>query len=367
MKIYCSKSELNKSINNVNHAISSRTTSKIMEGILFEVVDNTIHMTGTDTTMTIESFISAEADSNGSFVVPAKLFSSIVSKLPEEDVMLNYDDVKGKLKIKSGNSSSEIICFNSDEFPKIKIGTKGNVITLSKDVVKKIIKKTAFSASNDEMIGIMTGVLIDINNSVFTMVAVDGFRMAIFNDQVETDIDVNTVIPAKLITELSKIISDDGAEMMTMEIVDNKAVFIFDNNKVVLNTMNGKFINYKGLIKTDSTIKIRVKKDDLIKSIDRAALLASIQNNNLIKFSISDELIEISSLSDEGNIDEKVEIIKDGEDINIGFNAKYIMDILKVIEDEEVILNMKNSTSPCIVTPVTGDKYLYLILPIRIA
>lgn len=365
MKIYCNRTELNRAVNNLSHAVPTRTTSAILEGILVEVDNNHMIMTATDTTITIESKIDVQCDSVGSFVIPAKLFGSIINKLPEEEVMIDFDEEKVKISIKCAGSNSELVCFKSEEFPKIKVAEE-NPIYLSKEDVKKLIRKTAFSASTDDFNGILTGVLLEIKDNNMKMVGVDPFRIATYNVDVKNDADVNVVIPAKLINETAKIISDDGEDKMSLCIADKKVVMSFDNNKVIINTFSGKYIDYERILKKEGSITVRVQRDALLKSIDRASLLTSVQNNNLIKFSIEDDIIVLKSLSEEGNIEEKVEIIKEGDDLLIGLNSKYLKDVMSVIEDEEVMINFKDQVSPCIIKPLKGDKYVYLVLPIRI-
>lgn len=367
MKIFCRRNELNRAVNNVSHAVPSRTTSKILEGILVELKNNKMYLTATDTNMTIEAYIEVNSEEDVSFVIPSRIFSSIISKLPEDDILLEYDDKKRKLKIKSGNSQAELICFSADEFPKIKIEESGSPIFISKETVKKLVRKTSFSASVDEMNGVLTGVLMEISESAVKMVAVDTFRMAIYSADADAGDEKNVIIPAKMINEISKIISDEEQEsMVSIDIIENKAVFIFDNNRVTVNTLSGKYIDYKKIIKDDGAIEVRVIREELVKAIDRASLLSSSQNNNLIKITITDELLQINSLSDEGNIEEKVEIIKEGEDITIGFNSRYMIDALRAIDDEEIKMYLKNNVSPCIIKPLKGENYLYLILPVRI-
>lgn len=365
MRIFCNRSDLNKALNNVNHSIPTRTTSAILEGVLFEAFEESLKLTATDTTITIESTITSDCESNASFVIPAKILTSIVSKLPDEEVMIEYND-NNKVNIISGSSNTELVCFSSDEFPKIKLHEDVNTITLKKEDVKKLIRKTAFSASADEFNGILTGVLLDITNRKMKMVAVDPFRIATYNVEVENDQSINVVIPAKLALDVSKIISDDGDDLMTLEIVDNKVVMKFDNNKVIINTFNGKYIDYNRILNKEGEINLRVKRQELLKSIDRASLLSSVKNNNLIKFTITDTNINISSLSEEGRIDENIEVIKEGEDIVIGMNAKYLKDALSAIDDEEILINMRDQVSPCIIKPLKGSVYTYLVLPIRI-
>ena len=365
MKIYLSRTELNKALSNVSHSVPVRTTSNILEGILVEVSEGIMKMTATETNITIESSIAVQCTDKCEFVVPAKLFTAIINKLPEEDVMIDYDPDAVKINIRSGGSNSEIICFRSDEFPKIKLNEGERVIYLSKDDVKKTIRKTAFSASTDDFNGILTGVLLEIKNGKMKMVGVDPYRIATYKIDVENSENISVIIPAKLIIEVAKFISDDGDSKMSFEIVDNKVILKFDNNKVIINTYSGKFIDYERILNKEGNINVRVKKNDLLKSTERASLLASVQNNNLIRFNIGKDMIYITSLNEEGNIEEKVEIINDGEDLNIGINSRYLKDALSVIEDEEININFKDSISPAIIKPLKGDKYTYLILPIR--
>lgn len=365
MKIYCSRSELNKALANVSHSVPVRSTSNILEGILVEVKDGTMKLTATDTNITIESSISVQSADECSFVVPAKLFTAIVNKLPEEDMMIEFNPTSVKVAIRSGGSNSEIICFEADEFPKIRINDGINPIYLSKEDVKKLIRKTAFSASTDDFNGILTGVLLEIGAGKMKMVGVDPYRVATYTIDVENDAELSVVIPARLINETAKIISDEGEDKMIFEIADGKVVMRFDNNRVILNTFSGKFIDYKRILSKQGEINVRVKRNELLRSTERASLLASVQNNNLIRFDIDSDLIVIKSLNEEGNIEEKVEIINDGESITIGLNSKYLKDALSVIDDEEVIINFRDSISPCVIKPLKGDKYSYLILPIR--
>jgi len=341
MKIYCTRNELNRAINNVSHSIPTRTPSPILEGILIETKGDRMYLTATDTNMTIESNIPVDSEGDVSFVIEEKNFANIVNKLPEEEVLMDYNHEKNQIKINSGKSSSTFNCFSADEFPRFNIG-EGQKIILSKKDIKNLIRKTSFSASADELNGVLTGILIELGEGNLRMVAVDTFRMAIYNAKVDTDEKLSIVVPAKLLGEVSKIISDDdNDEQLFMEIVDNKVVMLFDNNRVILNTLNGKYIDYNRIIKAESSIKIRTSRIELMKSIDRAAIIASAQNNNLI--------------------------MKEGDNLEIGFNSRYMMDVLKVIDDEEIILSMSDSVKPCIITPLKGDTYLYLVLPVRIS
>ena len=365
MKIYCNRSELNKALNNVSHSVPTRTTSNILEGILVNASDGKMNLTATDTNITIETTINVQCEGSSEFVVPARLFSAITSKLTEEEMMLDYNETSNKLSIKSAGSSSEIICFKGDEYPKIKLNEGNNVIYLSKEDFRTLVRKTAFSASTDDFNLILTGVLLEIKDGYIRMVGVDPFRIASYKIEIKENNDVRVIIPAKLINETSKIMENEGDDKLSFEIIDNKVVMCFDNNKVTINTYSGKFIDFERLLEKTGDINVRIKKDDLLRSTERASLLASVQNNNLVRFNIKQDEIYITSLNEEGNIEEKIEIIKEGEDLNIGINSKYLKEALSVIDEEEIMINFKDSISPLIIKPLKGDKYNYLILPIR--
>jgi DNA polymerase-3 subunit beta len=365
MKIYCNRSELNRAINNVSHSLPSKSTSPILEGILVQVRDNTMKLTTTDTNITITSMIDVSCNDSFDFVVPAKLFSAIIGKLYEDEMILDYDDISVKLSIRSAGSNSEIICFSADEFPILKLDEGINEIILDKDDVKNLIRKTAFSASADDINGILTGVLLEIKDGKMKMVGVDPYRIASYQIDVDERLDLSVVIPAKLINEAAKIINDEGDSRLILEVSSNKVILKFDNNKVVINTYSGKFIDYERILKKEGNTNVRVKRQDLIRSSERASILASAQNNNLIRFNVERDIISIKSLNEKGNIEEKVEIINDGDTLSIGMNSKYLKDALSVIDDEEILLNFKDSVTPCIIKPLKGDRYSYLILPIR--
>lgn len=364
-KIYCNKNDINLALSNVSHSIPRRTTSPILNSVLVRIINNEMYLSTTDTNIMIETVINVEADENIEMAVPFAIFQRTISKLPEEDVMLIYEE--NKLSIKSGKYSSELLCIGSDEYPRVMIKESKDYILFDKKEFKRMVMKTGFSANSDEMNGIITGVLIKSEDNNLKMVAVDTFRMAVNKSVSEISKDLEVIVPAKLLIESSRIISDSEEDNeIKIDVVDNKILLKFDNSKVVINTLNGNFIDYERILNRESNIEIRTKRSDLINSIDRASILSSFLDNNLIKINISDDNLKINSLSEEGNMEENIEIIKEGPDLEIGFNSTYMKEVLKVIEDEEILLHMNSPIDPCTITPLKGDKYLYLILPVRI-
>ena len=231
-----------------------------------------------------------------------------------------------------------------------------------------MIRKTSFAASVDESKGVITGILIELLNDEINMVAIDGYRMAITREAMVNLEEKNVIISAKIMNEISKILSEASEEEENVKLLlnDKKAIFIIGNVKVVLRLLDGEFIKYKDVLPKDNKIKVKVSRSDLMESIERASLLSKEGKNNLIKFAIKDTIVTITSKSEEGNVREEVLINKEGDDLDIGFNAKYVLDVLKSIDDEEIYMLFNTSITPCLVEPISGDSFEYLILPVRI-
>lgn len=368
MKFTCSQPVLTKALNIVSKAVTSRTTIPILKGILLEAADDgTLKMSASDLDITIEETIQVENCIGGSVVVQSKLFGDIIRKLPNADITVEL--IEGNVIITCMNSEFSIIGLSADEFPNIKnIEENKDAIVFQKNILKEMIRKTSFAASIDESKGVITGILIELLSDGINMVAIDGYRMAITREAMINTEEKHVIISAKIMNEISKILSDasDEEETVNLFIHDKKAIFKIGNVKVILRLLDGEFIKYKDVLPKDNKIKVKVNRNDLMESIERASLLSKEGKNNLIKMSVQDTIVTITSKSEEGNVKEEVIITKDGEDLEIGFNAKYVLDVMKSIDDEEVLLYFNTPITPCLVEPVEGNAFEYLILPVRI-
>ncbi len=368
MKFSCNQQTLTKALNIVSKAVTIRTTIPILKGILLNVDDNGIlTMSASDLDLSIEKKIKVDNSTSGSIVVLSKLFGDIIRKLPDETITIEEND--GKVNIKCSNSEFNIIGLSSDEFPNINPNEENEEkILFNKELLKDMIKKTAFSASIDENKGVITGVLIEMEENSLNMIAVDGFRMAITKEAMKNKEREDIIISAKILNEISRIISEseDSNEDIELLLNDKKAVFSMEDTKVILRLLEGKFMDYKRILPSESSCKVVLNKNDFMSSVERASLLAKVGKNNLVKLDIKDNIIEITSKSDEGNVKENVIVSKEGDDVVIGFNSKYLIDALKVIDDENIVILFNNSVSPCLIKPVSGDSFEYLILPVRL-
>ncbi len=367
MKFSCEQNTLVKALNTVSKAVTSRTTIPILKGILLKI-DETglLTMSASDLEIAIEKSFKVDNFETGSVVVQAKLFGDIVRKLPSG--IITVEEKNNNVLIKCSNSEFNIVGSPADEFPKLMNNEElSEKILFDKDILKEMIDKTSFSASIDESRGVITGVLIELKENVCNMVALDGFRMAVARENMNSNNEKNIIIPAKTINEISKIINDlDFEGNVDFYMNNKKATFIIDDTKVELSLLDGNFVDYNNILPKESKIKVIVNKGDLLESIERASLLAKVGKNNLIKLDIKGNNIEITSKSEEGNVKENVLITKEGEDLVIGFNSKYLIDALKVINDDEIKILFNTPVSPCLITPLSGNNYEYLVLPVRI-
>lgn len=367
MKINCMQGQLNKALNTVSKAVSTRTTIPILKGILLSCSNGILTLTSSDLDLIIEKKIDVNVLEEGQIVLPAKLFGDIIRKLPNEEIEI--EEIENNNVIIRCLASEFTIAGNPpDDFPGIGEINMEDQISFNIEILKDMIKRTYFSASIDESKGIIVGILIEMDESSLNMVALDGFRMAVSKEYVTNEKSRKIIIAARILNEINKIMVDNEEEKDINLILDEKkAVFLLKDTKIVLRLLEGEFIKYKDIIPKENKCDFVVSKNELLTSIERASLLAKEGKNNLIKFTVSDDKVIITSRSEEGNVKEEVFIEKNGENLEIGFNSKYVLDVLKVINDEEIKIELNTSVSPCIVKPIEGDSFLYLILPVRIA
>lgn len=365
MKFTCNQQILSKAINTVSKAVTNRTTIPILKGILLKVKEGKLILTASDLDLSIERIIDADVLVEGEIVVLSKLFSEIIRKLPNENITFDLQE-GNTLIITCSSSQFNIVCFPSDEFPNIGTVDANERLTLNRELFKEMIRKTAFAASLDESKGVIVGVLIELQENYLNMVALDGFRMAVLKEEMKNAGEKKIIISSKILNEISKIISEVEDEDLDVILDQKKAIIILEGTRIVLRLLEGEFIKYRDIIPKENKTTVTLNRGDFLESIERASLFAKEGKNNLVRLSLSDNLMNITSRSEEGNVKEEVIISKNGESMDIGFNSKYLIDVLKVIEEDEILLELNSSISPCLVKPVMGNHFTYLILPVRL-
>ena len=362
MKFSCDQQKLSKALNIVSKAVTSRTTMPVLKGILLEVRDGKLTMSASDLDVSIQNTIDVDSPEDGSVIVMAKLFGDIIRKLPSTEVNVVCDD-EYNVTVKCMNSNFKIMGMSTDEFPSINtMEEESRFAEFDKDVLRSMIEKTAFAASIDESRGVITGVLIEMETDQVNMVAIDGYRMAINRRNKVNPQQKKIIVSARTLTDIGRILGEtDSSEKTGTLYLSSK-----DNVQAEMKLMEGEFIGYRDIIPGESKIIMTVNRGMLLESIERASLLSRAGKNNLIRMNIQDTILTLTSNSDEGNVREEIPVTKEGEDLTIGFNAQYVIDVLKAVEDDEVKMLFNTPVNPCLIQPLSGDEYEYLVLPVRI-
>lgn len=366
MKFTCSQISLNKAINTVSRAVSSKTTMPVLKGILLDVKDQVLNLTSSDLDISIKTSVAVSDSEDGSVVVSAKMLGDITRKLPNSLIKVETDE-KNFLKLSCLGSDFSLVSMPAEEFPSIGKIETDRAIRINGYALRKLIRRTSFAASIDEKKGILVGCLINMKNDYLEMVSLDGFRMAVAKEGISFVDEKNVIVPAASLDIIEKILTDNlGENPAELFFEEKKFSVVCEETTVIARLLEGNFIKYKDIIPSSYSTRVVVSRDELMSSLERASIFAREGKNNLIKLSVGKESIMLNSRSEEGNINESINAEIEGSELVIGFNSKYIADVLKVLDDDEISIEMSSSTSAALIKPVEGDAYTYLVLPVRI-
>lgn len=364
MKIICSKSNLLHGVNIVSKAVPSRTTMAILECILIDASTNEIKLTANDMELGIETKIEGEIAERGVIALDAKIFSEIVRKLPDNEVTIETD-ASFKTIITCEKAKFNIIGKSGEDFSYLPYIERNQSIVLSQFTLKEVIRQTIFSIADSDNNKLMTGELFEIKENQLKVVSLDGHRISIRNIELKENYDNHkVVVPGKTLQEVSKILPGDANEDVSMFFTENHIVFEFDNTTVVSRLIEGEYFKIEQMLSSDYETKIKINKRELLNCIDRATLLVKEGDKKPIIMNVTDGNMELKINSFIGSMNEDIDIQKEGKDILIGFNPKFFIDALRVIDEEEVTLYMVNPKAPCFIKD-DEEKFIYLILPVN--
>lgn len=364
MKLICSKSNLLHGVNIVSKAVPTRTTMAILECILIDASANEIKFTANDMELGIETKIEGEIAERGVIALDAKIFSEIVRKLPDSDVVIETD-ASFKTTITCEKAKFNIVGKSGDDFSYIPYIERNEAITLSQFTLKEVIRQTIFSIADNDNNKLMTGELFEIEENHLKVVSLDGHRISIRNIELKNNYEhKKVVVPGKTLQEVSKILPGSAEEDVNMFLTDNHIVFEFDDTTVVSRLIEGEYFKIEQMLSSDYETKVKINKRELLDCIDRATLLVKEGDKKPIIMNVTDGNMELKINSFIGSMNEDIDIVKEGKDILIGFNPKFFIDALRVIDEEEVTLYMVNPKAPCFIKDDEGT-FIYLILPVN--
>ncbi len=365
MKIICSKTSLSKSINISLKAVAGKTTMPILECILIDASANQIKFISNDMELGIETIVEGTIEQKGIVALDAKIFSEIIRKLPDSLVTIQTNDSLNTM-ITCEKSKFNIPGKSGEDFTYLPVIEKEESLTISQFTLKEMIRQTIFSIAVNENNKLMTGELFEIKDGILKIVSLDGHRISIRNMQLKKQYpDKKVIVPGKTLGEISKILSGEVDSQVNIYFGQNHILFEFDSTIVVSRLIEGEYFKIEQMLSNDYETMVSINRKEFLDCIDRASLFIRESDKRPIIIQISDGIMELKMNSSMGSMDEQIDIEKEGQDILIGFNPKFLMDALKVIDDETINIYLVNPKAPCFIRDEERH-YTYLILPVNI-
>lgn len=367
MKLICSKSSLQNGVATVSKAVPSKTTMSILECILIDTTKGVITLTANNMELGIETVIEGDILGRGIVAMDAKIFEGIVRKLPDNDVIIETEESDGSIKvmITCEKARFTLIGKSGEDFSYLPKVEKNKNIVISQFTLKEVIRQTIFSISDNDNNKLMTGELFDINGGEMKVVSLDGHRISLRRIELRDNYDpIKVVVPGKTLNELSKIMSGGAEDDVIIYFTDKHIVFEFGYTTVVSRLIEGEYFRVERMMTGDYETKVKINKRDFTECIDRATLLVKEGDKKPIIINITDDQMELKINSIMGSMKEDIDIEKSGKNIMIGFNPRFLIDALRVIDEDEVELYMVNPKAPCFIKN-QEETYNYMILPVN--
>ena len=365
MKITCSQNEILKGLQIASRAVPSRTTKAILECILIDASSNQIHLTSNDMELGIDTIVPGQIIERGMVCIDAKILLDMVRNLPNNQVEMQADE-KNTVFIDCEKAHFKIPGKNGEEFPYLPAIPREKPIRISQFMLREIIRQTIFSVSDNDAKRTLTGELLEVNGNEFHLSSLDGHRISVRNINLKESYDeMSAIIPGKCLSEISKIINGSMDDFVEIFFSENHVVFEFEQTTVISRLLEGEFFNIERVVSNDYETKVSINKRELMDSLMRAVLMVDESEKKPIILDIQKQSFRMYITTFRGNFNEELFTVKEGRDIRIGFNPKFILDVLRVIDDENVNIYFISPKSPCFIKNDNGE-YLYVILPVNV-
>ncbi|MDD5832356.1 MAG: DNA polymerase III subunit beta [Clostridiales bacterium] len=369
MKIKFNREELQSAVNIVSKAVSVKSTMPILECILIKASSEEIRFTANNLELGIETVVKCDkckVQEPGKTAIEARLFADIVSKItenPDGDIIFTSDG--NIVEMTSMSASYKIQEKDPDQFPELPMLNEDNYIAISQFTLKEIIKDTIFSIAVNDSNKMMTGELFEVNGNILKAVTLDGHRISIRNTELKEDYgSFKAVIPGRTLTEISKILSGEADREVLIFFEKESVMFRFDNTVMVSRLIDGEYFRIDNMLSSDYDTKLVVNRKEFLSNVERSTILIRESDKKPLVLNIRDQNMNMKLNSVLGSLNSDMMVNKTGNDLMIGFNPKFILDVLRVVDDEEISIYMTNSKAPCFIRD-DAQSYIYLILPIN--
>ncbi len=365
MKFTVQNQQLTKAIGAVSRAVSAKTALSVLECVRIEAKDGALTLTGSDTEITVVTTVAASVLREGVVLVPLRTLGDLIRTYPDAEIDFTVDE-KSVLMIACASSQVTILGRAAEDYPDIKTYADPGV-PVDGGLFKDMIRTTVFACAPQININpVLMGVYVQYEGNIMRFTALDGCKFAQRKAAAEAHVKdpLGAIVPGRGMNELLKILSAYEGDVSFL-IKDKRFIVNVDSTQIIINLLEGAFINYERLLPAQINTVVTVSRPRLLVSMERASLITDETRNSLIKMDFEDDMLHISSRSDKGNVSDDMEIKKEGADLKIAFNARYFVEILKNIKDEDVVIHFRDNSGPCMIKPTEGESFLYLVMPVR--
>lgn len=365
LKFQCSQTTLIEALNNVTRAVPQKSTISVLEGIKFVLDKNNLELTGYDLEMGIQTRISVDSQDFGEFVISARLFTDIIRKMDSDTIKVEIDD-KLKVTVSGDNAEYNISAVAADEYPSLPDCDTGDSFSFSQSVLKNMINQTIYAVAVDDKKPVLTGELFDIENGSFNLVAIDGYRLAIRHETINSENKYYFVVKAKALNEVSKLLKDDEKSEVQLHVSKKHIVFEINGYMVISRLLEGDYHNYKASVPANSTTEIIIKTKELISSLERCSLLINEKMKAPIKCVFDEGMVKITCSTPLGKFSDEIPADISGKRVEIGFNCRYLSEAVRAAESDKIKMYSNGGLAPMKIVPLEGDAYTFLVLPVRL-
>ena len=365
MKVICARKDLYEGVQTAGRAVSPRTSLPILGHLLMTAEEDRLRISATDLEIGMECVVEAKVEEPGSLTVPAKVFTEFLAALPETDVAISVDE-SNTVSVKCGTSDFAILALPPEEFPMLPEVREEVSFTIEHDAVREAIRKTSFAISQDESRAILTGILMQVAESGLKLVATDTHRLCGEDSPlVESHGTVNAIVPGRALNELTRIVPE-GAGTVEVGIASSQIKFKIGDTILISRLIEGQFPNFEKVVPKEHNRKLTIPTEQLLQSVKRVAIVARENNNRTILSTEGGTLTLTAESGSVGKAHEEVEVIREGEDVKVAFNAKYLLDVLGVIDTEAIEVELTGEVSPAVIRPQGQDNYTYVLMPMQL-
>ncbi|HPR39393.1 MAG TPA: DNA polymerase III subunit beta [Oscillospiraceae bacterium] len=362
MKIICNRNDLSEALNNVTRAVATKSTHPAMEGVLVRAEEGAISLVCYNMEMGIRTSMEAKVAEEGAIVLNARLFFDIVRRLSSETIEITCDE-RFQTEVRGGAAEYRIIGIDAGEFPELPEVDGSASITFKQDTLKSMIDQTIFAVAVNDFKPVHTGSKFIFENGEATLVSVDGFRLAIRKEPTDYPDELSFIVPGKTLGEVSKLLGGEGD--VTLELSGKHIVFLIGGYSVISRLLEGDFIDFRSSIPQTSATVVTVGVRELLESIERTSLLISERLKSPIRLSVLKDEIRLSCATALGRVNDTVSCEMQGEEVEMGFNNRYLLEALRATGCDKVRLVINSPLSPVKILPMEGDSFLFLVLPVR--